>query len=79
MLWNQIESNWDKLKGAVQQGLKKLSNSDLALIGGKSTELISRIKHVYGVAKEDASKQFEEFRNSLKDTNRNNVKGGAST
>ena len=68
MQWIEIEGNWDKLKGRILEKWGKFTDNDLAIIGGKKDELIGRIKHVYGVAKEDAETQFEEFLTSLKKT-----------
>jgi uncharacterized protein YjbJ (UPF0337 family) len=66
MEWKQIESDWDSLKGEVKQKWGKFTENDFTLMKGKKDELLARIKHVYGVAKEDAEKQIEEFRDSLK-------------
>jgi uncharacterized protein YjbJ (UPF0337 family) len=72
MQWGQIEGSWDKVKGKLLERWGKFTDNDLALIGGKKDDLIGRIKHVYGVAKEDAETQIEEFRASLKDVKKHN-------
>ena len=66
MEWNQIESQWDKLKGQVKQKWGMFTDDDILQIKGRKDDLIGRIKHVYGVAKEDAEIQIDEFRRSLK-------------
>jgi uncharacterized protein YjbJ (UPF0337 family) len=66
MEWHEIESRWEHIKGKVKEKWDKLTDNDLAAIQGKRHELVNRIKHIYGVAKEDVEKQIEEFRVSLK-------------
>ncbi len=70
MDWNQIEGNWDKFKGSIREKWGKFTDDDMAKLKGTKDDLIGRIKHVYGVAKEDAEKQIEEFRASLKHTDK---------
>jgi len=38
-----------------------LTNDDLQVIGGKRDQLIGKIQERYGVAKEDAARQVDEF------------------
>lgn len=68
MDWNQIEGNWEKLKGKVKQKWAKFTDDDIMKMKGRKDELIGRIKHVYGTAHDDAVKQSEEFRSSLDDS-----------
>lgn len=43
-----------------------LTDDDLELIAGKREQLIGRLQVRYGIAKEGASKQVDEFVDSLK-------------
>ena len=57
MDWNRIEGNWKVFKGQVQQQWGKLTNDDLDIIAGNREELIGRIQHTYGIARDEAEKQ----------------------
>ena len=65
MEWNQIEGQWDQMKGQFKQKWGKLTDDNLMLIKGKKDVLVGQLKESYGLAKEDAEKQIEEFRTSL--------------
>ena len=66
MEWNQIEGQWDIIKGKVKEKWGKFTDDDLTLMKGKRDALIGQIKKTYGVAKEEAERQIEEFRTTLK-------------
>lgn len=65
MNWDQIEGNWTQFKGTVQKQWGKLTNDELDVIDGRREELIGRIQKQYGVSKEEAEKQVDEFINRL--------------
>ncbi len=66
MNWDRIEGNWEKFKGQVQQQWGKLTNDDLDVIKGKETELSGRLQAHYGYTKDQAQKEIDTFRNSIK-------------
>lgn len=61
MNWEQIKGDWKRLKGQVKQRWAKLTDDDLALLEGKREELSGIIQKRYGLAKEEAELQMEEF------------------
>ncbi|SNX60938.1 Uncharacterized conserved protein YjbJ, UPF0337 family [Nitrosomonas ureae] len=61
MNWDQIKGNWTQIKGKAQQQWGKLTNDDLDIIEGKREELVGRIQERYGIAKEEAEKQVDDF------------------
>ncbi len=65
MEWNQIEGQWDIMKGQFKQKWGKLTDDNLIQIKGKKDELVGQLKQVYGFAKEEAEKQIEDFRTTL--------------
>ena len=66
MNWDQIEGNWKQLKGSAREQWGKLTDDDLDIIEGKRENLIGKIQEKYGVAREAAEKQIEEYRSRLK-------------
>lgn len=66
MNWDQIEGNWKQLKGSAREQWGKLTDDDLDVIAGKRDKLVGKIQEKYGVAREAAEKQIEEYRARLK-------------
>ena len=64
MNWDQIEGNWKQLKGNIQQQWAKLTDDDLDMVAGKRQELAGKIQEAYGLNKEDAEKQVDEWQTS---------------
>lgn len=59
---DQIEGNWKQFKGKIKEQWGKLTDDDLDVIAGRKDQLIGRIQERQGVAKEEAEKQFSEWR-----------------
>lgn len=58
-----LEGKWEQLKGKAQQQWGKLTNDDVDVIKGTAQELSGKIQERYGVEKEEADKQVEEWCN----------------
>ena len=65
MNWDQIEGQWKQLKGRAQQKWGKLTSDDLDVIEGSRDELIGKIQHRYGVAREQAEKEVDAWRKTI--------------
>lgn len=65
MNWDQIQGNWTQFKGTVQKQWGKITNDELDVIDGRREELVGRIQKQYGVSKEEAEKQVDEFLNRV--------------
>lgn len=58
-----LEGKWEQLKGQAQQQWGKLTDDDLDVANGNAQELAGRIQERYGIEKEEAEKQVEEWCN----------------
>ncbi|HVY03231.1 MAG TPA: CsbD family protein [Caulobacterales bacterium] len=65
MNWDRIEGKWDQFRGRAKQQWAKLTDDDVAQIGGKRTELIGRLQERYGLAKDDAERQIDSWLRAL--------------
>lgn len=63
MNWDRVEGNWKQFKGQVQQSWGRLTDDDLDMVEGKHTELVGRIQERYGIAKDEAERQVDEWLN----------------
>ena len=59
-----FSGNWKQFKGEVQNQWGKLTDDEFDQIEGDRTKLIGRIQERYGIAKEEAEKQVDEFEQS---------------
>ena len=61
MNWDQFEGKWKQMKGSLKEKWNKLTDDDLDRIAGKREQLIGKIQERYGIAKEAAEKQADEW------------------
>jgi uncharacterized protein YjbJ (UPF0337 family) len=61
MNWDQVEGKWKQAGGKVKEKWGRLTDDDLQVIAGKRDQLIGKIQERYGIAKEDAARQVDEF------------------
>jgi uncharacterized protein YjbJ (UPF0337 family) len=66
MNWDQIEGKWKQFTGAARGRWGKLTANDWEIIAGKKDQLVGRIQERYGVAKEEAERQTDEWSHALK-------------
>ena len=61
---DQLQGKWKELKGAVRERWGKLTDDDLDVISGQQEQLIGRIQNRYGIAKDAAQKEVDEWMNT---------------
>jgi len=61
MNWDRIEGNWKQFKGKAKEQWGKLTDDDLDVVSGKRDQLVGRIQERYGIAKDAAERQIEEW------------------
>jgi uncharacterized protein YjbJ (UPF0337 family) len=65
MNWEQIQGQWKQLKGKLKMKWGKLTDDDLDVIAGQKDVLVGKIQERYGLKKEDALRQVEEWNSTL--------------
>lgn len=58
---DQLKGKWKQLKGSVKEHWGKLTDDDLNVIDGQQEQLIGTIQERYGIAREAAEKQVNEW------------------
>ena len=61
MNWNRIEGHWKQVTGKAQEQWGKLTSDDFDVVAGRRDQLAGKIQERYGVAKDDAEKQINEW------------------
>ena len=67
MNWDRIEGNWKQFKGRVKEQWGKLTDHDIDIIAGKRDQLVGKIQEQYGIGKDEAEKQVDQFGGSFRD------------
>ena len=65
MDWNRIEGGWKDLKGKIRQQWGNLTDDDLDKIAGKREEFEAKLQQLYGLTKDAARKQIDEWMTKL--------------
>ena len=66
MNWDQMEGKWKQYSGKAKEKWGKLTDDDLTIIHGRRDQLIGKIQERYGIAKQEAEKQVDEFARSFR-------------
>ena len=61
MRWEDIQANWEQLRDCVKAKWVALTDEDLGKVAGRRDWLISMLKERYGIAREDAELEIDEF------------------
>jgi uncharacterized protein YjbJ (UPF0337 family) len=64
---DRAEGNWKEFKGKVKEQWGKLTDDDMTVIEGNRDQLAGRLQQRYGLAKEEAERQVNEFRTRHRD------------
>ena len=61
---DQLQGKWKQMKGSVKERWGKLTDDDVDIINGQNDKLIGRIQERYGIAKEEAQRQVDDWMRS---------------
>lgn len=65
MNWTQIQGKWKQLSGDVKRHWGKLTDDDLQVVEGNRQHLVGKIQERYGVSKEEAENQVDDWLSSI--------------
>jgi uncharacterized protein YjbJ (UPF0337 family) len=65
MNWDQIKGNWKQVTGKVKEKWGKLTDDDLTAASGQRDQMLGLLQKRYGIAKERAEKELDEFVGSM--------------
>lgn len=67
MNWDRIAGNWKQVQGKARKQWGKLTADDLAVAAGSRDELIGKVQARYGVARDEAERQVDQWQKSIDD------------
>jgi uncharacterized protein YjbJ (UPF0337 family) len=62
MNWDRISGNWKQMKGVLRAKWGKLTDDDFDVIAGKKDQLVGKIQEKYGLSKEEAEREVDNFK-----------------
>lgn len=65
MNWDQIKGKWTQFRGKAKEQWGDLTDDDLDRIEGNRDQLLGRIQERYGIAKEEAERQVDNWSRSI--------------
>ncbi|WP_413580572.1 CsbD family protein [Bdellovibrio sp. HCB288] len=60
-----LSGDWKILKGKIKEAWGRLTDDDIDKMEGNLDKLEGQIEKTYGLSKEEATKKFNEFKDSL--------------
>jgi uncharacterized protein YjbJ (UPF0337 family) len=64
--WNKVSGNWKRVKGAVKARWGKLTHNEITEARGRREELNGFIQSRYGIDRETADRQIDDWLKTLK-------------
>lgn len=64
MNWDRIEGKWKQFKGVAKEKWGELTDDDLDQMAGKRDQLVGKVQERYGIAKDEAERQVDDFYNA---------------
>jgi uncharacterized protein YjbJ (UPF0337 family) len=58
---DQLQGKWKQVKGTVKERWGKLTDDDVNVIDGRSDQLVGKIQEQYGIAKDEAQRQVDDW------------------
>ena len=65
MNWDRIEGQWKQMKGSVRERWGKFTDDDVDVIAGKRDKLVGRIQESYGISRDEAEREVDDFTRGL--------------
>lgn len=65
---NTLHGDWNIIKGKIKQQWGKLTDNEIDEVSGNMDELVGKVEKSYGLSKERAKEQYDEFRRTLNDS-----------
>lgn len=56
-----LKGRWEQLKGSLKTQWGKLTDNDITLIEGERDKLVGKVRERYGLARDDAERQVDDW------------------
>jgi uncharacterized protein YjbJ (UPF0337 family) len=67
MNWDRVQGNWKQFKGRAREKWGRLTDDHLEAIDGRREVLAGKLQEAYGIGKDEAEQQINEWQKSIPD------------
>jgi len=64
MNWDTVKGDWKQFRGKVKEAWGRLTDDQLDVVAGKRDQLVGAIQKGYGIARDEAERQVQQFERS---------------
>ena len=64
MNWDTVKGKWKQMQGSAKAKWGELTDDELKQVEGERDKLVGKIQEKYGIAKDEAEKQVDEWASS---------------
>lgn len=61
MNWDIVEGNWTQWKGRLKEKWGDLTDNEIQQLDGRKDQLVGALQERYGIAKDEAERQLDEW------------------
>jgi uncharacterized protein YjbJ (UPF0337 family) len=65
-MWDRIKGNWKQFTGSVREQWGELTDDEVMRMNGEREQLVGKLQEKYGMAREEANRQIDEWAGQLK-------------
>lgn len=65
-MWDRIAGNWKQVKGGIRERWGELTDDEIEEAEGNREKLAGILQEKYGIAREEAHRQIDEWADKLK-------------
>ena len=65
MNWDRISGQWKEYKGKAKEKWGQLTDDEIDIIAGKRDQLVGKVQERYGIARDQAEKEVDQWGNTL--------------
>jgi len=65
-MWDRIAGNWKQVKGSMRARWGELTDDEMEQAKGNREKLVGILQERYGIAREEANRQIDEWAEDLK-------------
>ena len=67
MNWDIVQGNWTQWKGRLKEKWGDLTDDDIQVLDGKKDQIAGKLQERYGIARDEAEKQLDEWASGYDD------------
>jgi len=67
MNWDRVQGNWKQFRGKLREKWARLTDDHIEAIDGRREILAGKLQEAYGIGKEEADRQIDDWQISVQE------------